>query len=650
MEKFDRRNDLILFNLLEADDWLTSVQLAKKLRVSDRTVRSRLDEISEFLAEKGIKLTAQRGKGYRITQSDKSAIRSILTHGGYGAEGVTQNDLMLELISLSAPEDIDELCERLFMCRTALENELKQVKKELIESKSDLVLVRRKNTLIIRGNERSKRIMIGFHMDNQFHNPMSYDIIGYSAYFPEDELKFTIDAINTALRHHDIAVSDAGMLAIAVHCLIAIKRMKQGFTLSEPCLSASEKKTCVSEYEASMEIFLQMQKLFHVEVSCYECEALAYCIYFRRFFRMSKSSQKTIEEDVNPEYLNAIREILVEIRDVYCMDLTNDKDLFISLAYHLQSTLDKREHRQGYANPILEDVRSKYPFVFELAINFRDRFLQKLGVALDESETAYLAVHIGASVERLKMQNGSQKLKAALVCHANLSTSKFLMAKILSLFGNRLHLCGPYSVFDEDLIRREEPDIVISTTKSAIDWRGNTPTVYINLIPDAKDTKKLKRIIDEAERRVSKNSAFAYFFNSKFFYPMLKVDSPTEAINIMADDLAREGIAQKGFKESTMQRENFSTTVLKNGIAMPHPKNCYSNKTTIAVATLAHAVQWGGSTAQIIFMLAVKSGDQRFLRDFYEMIVNLSDSEENVRNVLKIRNFEELIEYFNTFN
>lgn len=276
--------------------------------------------------------------------------------------------------------------------------------------------------------------------------------------------------------------------------------------------------------------------------------------------------------------------------------------------------------------------------------------MQKLGIALDESETAYIAVHLGAAVERLKMQNGTHKLKAVLVCHASLSTSKFLMAKILSLFGNRLFLCGPYSVFDSASIMEEQPDIIISTTKTAMINCGNTPIAYINLIPDARDAKQLGRVIDAVEYNVVSSHCFTDFFDEKFFYPELDVKSPADAINIMADDLARAGIAQENFKESTIQRESFSTTVLKNGIALPHPKSFYSNRTTISVATLARPVEWSGSKAQIVFMMAVKAGEQQFLRDFYEMIVNLSDSEESVNRVLKIRNFDELIAYLNTLN
>lgn len=625
------------------------MQLAQKLQVSDRTVRSSIAELSGFLESKGITLIAERGKGYQLADADRPKVRELLTAGGCSAEQEAPSDLVLELIRLSDPADMDELSDRLFMSRTALENELKRVRKELEDSNSDLILHRRKNKLWLEGSERSKRVLIGYHMDNRFHNPMSYDLIGYASYFPYDELTLVTDAVNAVLRSRGIAVSDAGIVAIAVHILIAIKRMELGFTLQEPYLSKNEKADCTAEYSAAQEIFAALKKRFPVAANEYEYEALTYCIFFRRFFRTGQENGKNIQEDVKAECLEAIREILQEIRDVYLLDLTRDHDLFVSLAYHLQSTMDKSGYCQNYVNPILADVRSRYPFVFDLAIHFRDRFFERLGVSFNESETAYLAVHLGASMERLKIQNDAQKLKAVLVCHANPATSQFLMAKILSLFGNRLYLCGPYSVFDACEIRKEKPDLIISTANFVSEWEEKIPVAYINLIPDTKDIKQLGRIIDEAAHNAAFRYFFTDFFSERFFYPMLEAENSAQVIERMANDLIGAGIVQEGFKESTFQRETFSTTVLQNGIAMPHPSGFYSQKTTIAVATLAHPIQWGSETAQVVFMLAVKSGDQQFLRNFYELIVNLSDSAEHVSRVLGVKNFDELLECFNTF-
>ena len=651
MEDINRRNNLILLYLLESDGWLTSMQLARKLQVSDRTIRSSIAELSGFLKSKGITLIAERGKGYQLADGDRPKVREILTTGGFSTEQETQNDLLLELIRLSAPVDVDELSDRLFMSRTTLENELKQVRKELEESSSDLILCRKKNKIWLEGSERSKRVLIGYHIDNRFHNPMSYDLIGYASYFPYDQLTLVTDVVNTVLRGHKITASDTGIVAIAVHILIAIKRIELGFTLQEPYLSKSEKADCTEEYGAAQEMFAALRQYFPMAVkeTEYEYEALAYCIFFRRFFRTGQEGGKNIEKDVKAECLEAIRNILQEIRDVYLLDLTRDHDLYVSLAYHLQSTMDKSGYCQNYVNPILADVRSRYPFVFDLAIHFRDRFFERLGVSFNESETAYLAVHLGASMERLKIQNDAQKLKAVLICHANPATSQFLMAKILSLFGSRLYLCGPYSVFDAREVKKEKPDLIISTANFPVGWEENIPLAYINLIPDTKDIRQLGRIIDEAAHNTTFRYAFTDFFSESFFYPMLEAEDSTQVIERMANDLIQADIVQEEFKESTFQRETFSTTVLQNGIAMPHPSGFYSKKTTIAVATLAHPIQWGSATAQVVFMLAVKSGDQQFLRNFYELIVNLSESAEHVNRMLRVQTFDELLECFNTF-
>ena len=135
MERIDRKNDLILLNLLETNDWLTSTQLAQKMQVSDRTVRSRLAELSGLLNGEDIELIAERGKGYRIAAADKPALRRVLSRGGVCADAGFRRDLMLELLDLSAPEDIDELCDRLFM-----KTSLKTLKKNLAKAKAILSL------------------------------------------------------------------------------------------------------------------------------------------------------------------------------------------------------------------------------------------------------------------------------------------------------------------------------------------------------------------------------------------------------------------------------------------------------------------------------------------------------------------------------
>lgn len=645
MEPLDRRNDMLLFYLLEADGYLTSQQLAKKLSVSDRTVRSGIAKLSATLAKNGVEIVASRGKGYLLPEGEKPKARELLLSGRAADEAAKQSDTFSELLYLAEPEDADELSDRLFISRSTLENALRQVKRELVDSGSDLTLLRRKNKVFIQGSEHSKRAFIIYHMDNVLCSPTSHHLMGYTPSFPYKKLAFVTNQLGAVLRKRQLAISDQGGVAVATYIMIATDRIARGFTFDSHYLTEEERAACTAELAAAREIFEKLEGEFAIAANGYEEEALASYLYFRRSIGGEEHMRENLEKEVAPQYLAAIKEALCDIRDIYLLDLTRDEDLYVGLAYHLQGAIEKSD-RQSYINPILEDIRGKYPFVFELAIFLRNKFLQTLGVAFDESETAYLAVHLGAAVERLKRKNKPQKIKVSLVCSASAATARFLMAKLLSLYGNRLYLCGPYSVFDGPAIQNEKPDLVISTSTAVMEWVTDIPVAYIHPIPDEKDTKQVARMLEEIERDSVSGLAFQDFFSEAFFFPMLEAGSSSQVIDHMADALAEAGVVQGEFKESTFQRETFSTTVLQNGIAMPHPGDFYSTKTTIAVATLARPVEWGGSKAQIVFMLAVKRGEQQFLRDFYQLIVNLSDSADSVQKVLRIRDFHELLAYF----
>lgn len=646
MKDLNQRNEKLLFNLIKAEGFQTSQQLAQSLNVSDRTVRNSITELSLSLHQRGIELIAARGKGYMLAEKDKPAAKEMLRSCGAYGDSISEDKILSEILCLIEPEDIDQLSERFFVSRTTLENTLKELKKEIEDSGLELKLCRKKNKIWIEGNEHSFRAFIAYHLENVSFKSTAKDFMGYTSYFPYEELNFVISTVNNVLKSQNISVSDSGIIAIATHILISVQRISRKFTFEAPCLTESEIEVCKAEIYSASEICRTVGEHFHLHENEFEEEALAYYIHFRRSFNGKERLRDNLEKDVAPVYLAVIKEALCDIRDTFFLDLTRDDELYVGLAYHLQETIDRKNNKQSI-NPILEDIRGKFPFVFELAVFLRNKFLQKLGIDFDESETAYLAVHLGAAIEQLKLQNKPQKIKAVLVCSGSSGTSRFLMAKLLSLFGNRIYLGGPYSAFDYLSVCGEKPDLIISTTSTVMEWPTEIPVVFIHQILDANDTKQVAYQIEKIEWNSVCGLAFQNFFSEEFFFPMLNVETSTEAINFMSEALESKGIVESGFRESTFQREKFSTTVLQNGIAMPHPSEFYSKKTTIAVASLCHPVEWCGSKAQIVFMLAVKRGEQQFLKDFYRLMVNLSDSTENVQKFLQIRDFGKLLTFFN---
>ncbi|MCQ4987386.1 PTS sugar transporter subunit IIA, partial [Anaerostipes caccae] len=54
-----------------------------------------------------------------------------------------------------------------------------------------------------------------------------------------------------------------------------------------------------------------------------------------------------------------------------------------------------------------------------------------------------------------------------------------------------------------------------------------------------------------------------------------------------------------------------------NKIAMPHPIEACAKRTVISVGILNQSILWGSGQAQLIFMLAVKKEDMKYLNSCY---------------------------------
>ena len=105
-------------------------------------------------------------------------------------------------------------------------------------------------------------------------------------------------------------------------------------------------------------------------------------------------------------------------------------------------------------------------------------------------------------------------------------------------------------------------------------------------------------------------------------------------IRTMAEHLVELGFSGNDFAEKTLKREQVASTIFGNKIAMPHPIEACAKKTVISVGILKQPVLWGSGEAQLIFMLAVKKEDMKYLNSFFDLTVRLVDDEALVKRLL----------------
>src|SRR5699024_10728226 len=78
-------------------------------------------------------------------------------------------------------------------------------------------------------------------------------------------------------------------------------------------------------------------------------------------------------------------------------------------------------------NPMLADIKKNYPLAFEAGIIASLAIEKHTGTKIDENEVGYLALHIGAAIERRKLKSGPKR--CLIVCASGLGTAQLIFYK-----------------------------------------------------------------------------------------------------------------------------------------------------------------------------------------------------------------------------
>src|SRR5699024_28429 len=105
-----------------------------------------------------------------------------------------------------------------------------------------------------------------------------------------------------------------------------------------------------------------------------------------------------IKEDVQ----QLTSHILSQIDKKYGLNLSNDQKLLLALSLHLQPAMNRYRYKMNLRNPMLEEIKTKYPFSFEVALTGADSINEKMDISIHENEIGYMALHIQVALERQK--------------------------------------------------------------------------------------------------------------------------------------------------------------------------------------------------------------------------------------------------------
>ena len=611
---------------------ITGRDLGKTLGVSDRTIRSDVEAIN---AEYGCELIrANRRSGYYIDH-DLMKAQNISSQ-----EVIPQTAqqrcvyLIKELLFRSREINLIDLQERVFVSGYSIDNDLRKIR-DMIRRYPGLRLVRSRNHIRLSGDEGDKRKLYKeLLMEETKGNFVNLSAIA-DIWKDFDLLKLE-DDFTEICEKYDFRISEMEYPLIMLHAGVSIERMLNHNYVSEEPPEAAEEEGG-KEYQIADELFARISEIYKVKLV--KDEVL-------RFAGLLKGKDRLTEEETREEADDMERlmeDILELLKQEFDIDLSTDEDFRSGIITHIR-LLMKRQQNQVTANDLyLQELKRKYPLVFEMAVRVAQRIEGYCGTRLNENEISFLALHLGAACERMNL---SEQYRAVAIIPNSYTMSKPCVDKLMLRFGNRMTVVRVCSFFEEKKIVQDNPDLIITTVP--LKHYLGTPTVQISLFLNGEDESKVFQILNYLDKKKYHKdfvSLMERLMRKDLFHIQDSMESREAILNFLCDSLYEKGLSGENFKENVFRREALSGTSFVYGFAVPHAIEVSTRESCISIMILREPVKWGDFNVSLVVLLAIRDTDNSLLKVFFDWLCNIVTDNNKFQELIQSKNYEEFMNH-----
>lgn len=526
---FSPRLGQITLNLLMQDSPVSVKYLADSVGVSKRTVQRELEYIDSSLKKYNLSFQSKAGTGVWIEgdKSDKEKLTALLMADD--TLDVSNKDerikkLILELLKESEPQKLFYYANMLGVSEATVSNDLDEVAKWF--DKFKLSLVRKQGFgIYLEGKEKAYRKALTAFIDEYtssykltqndkntmresnliklIENKSSKKI--YSL-LDTDIMKRVISCLINLNNEQISNLTDSSYAGLVIHITIAINRIMHN-EIIDPDSRLDEYIEHDRDYSLAVIIASSLEKEFNIEIP--EIEVTYICLHIRASKMQNTSSSKGSRRN------NTLVSLVYEMIESYDPDISyilEQDDAFIDgLIAHMQPTLVRLTNGLAIRNPLLDQIKSDYPDIFEKCKNVTAMLEDKLNLKVPESETGFLAVHFGAAVVRLEQNNLSKRtVYVGVVCASGIGISRFIKTKLEKVFGNRISI-ETYGKGDIDSNAIRKTDFFVSNINMEVP--DGADIIFINPLITDSDIKNIDANIRRYEITPDKSEDRLDFYN-----------------------------------------------------------------------------------------------------------------------------------------
>ena len=406
--RITHRKEKILEEIVSRAGYTTGGHLADRFGVSPRTIRQDIRQLSHDLLVQDIHLQAVPSKGYHISAEELDKAKAYLTSlQPFPVDVPVSPDsrvqyILRKLLFGTGNYDLDELAEEMFISRSTIEKDMREVRHWLGDH--DLRLSSKKaRCVFLQGSESALRYaMVNYFW--HFHDFSSLsdlhilkETVAESAVREAEKLVYRLRAAE------GIVLDDGDFLNLVIYLCVSIARFKSRHEIKQEDIPGAMEITSHKEYSLAISIAQGVEREFGVQLSSEEIAHLAYYL-----LQVNSTPEVAGVDEVREDGLPGfIADVINKLNIRFGMDFSDDRVLAGSLMAYLDSLSKRGELRALVKTPGLKEIIREYPQALDMAVLVSEMAKERYKTSLDEHEIGSIALYLCAAIERQKDLAGS---------------------------------------------------------------------------------------------------------------------------------------------------------------------------------------------------------------------------------------------------
>lgn len=609
----------------------TAKEISLALNISVRSVKSYVREINT-IAKSNI-ISSER-TGYTINK--KVADFFIQNENNGAAFPQTWEERFNYIFQIFYSErchsiNVYDLCDELYISLSTLRSDIEKINHSLENYHVNFSI--EKNELFLKAEEKNIRKLKTSIIYSELNQPL-IDLSWLSNEFPELSVSSLTRFIAETLRKHHLSMNEIAFGNFILHlCVIADRPA----VLMQPDRSENIPVMSDNMETASVEIIEYMKDRMKISLS--DTEIYTINILLKSNANLIFSSDEEAISYIGKDILSLCHRICQKVKYKYDIELENQSFL-IPFAIHLKSMLFRLEHGYEMRNHMSDTIKKSNPYIFDLAVFVSIQIADEKGVAPAEDEIAYIAVHLGAELQR--QENDMKKIQAVLYFSNYMHSSQKMYETIIRQCGAELHIVKIVNTFEELSEVLQEVDLVI--TDFPLSHISCCEIFQISPVMSPRELLTLEELCGNLRQKkqcmiLAEN--FEKYFSPELFFSNIKPgDSKEDLIRFMADQIIKTGIIEESFKEDVLTRERSASTGF-SGIAIPHGTKVNASESHICVMIRRDGINWDKHIVYLVMMFALDQHDQHVFPQLYEALVYIFQKENALQKLKNVKTYQE---------